>query len=137
MNKTFSKRYIILPFELTLDYIVLLDTTRFTYAEDNFIRVTSLGDRRLTAPNITGQLNQCHEKNVSTSTKSCKPLYYPDRKAWGRLSYVVVVVVGASTNSKIKDKLNWNDYHSKLQYHAIPSRMWLAACVLRIYTHSR
>ena len=37
MNKVFSKIYII----LTLDYIVvhycLLDTTSFTYAEDNFI----------------------------------------------------------------------------------------------------
>ena len=31
-------------------------------AEDNFIRVTSLHNRRLTAPNIIEQLNQCHEK---------------------------------------------------------------------------
>ena len=39
-----------------------------TRAEDNFIRVICLHDRRLTAPNITAQLNQCQEKNVSTST---------------------------------------------------------------------
>ena len=39
-----------------------------TRAEDNFIRVTRLCDRRLTAPNIAAQLNQCREKNVSTST---------------------------------------------------------------------
>ena len=30
--------------------------------EDNFIRVTCSRDRKLTAPNITAQLNQCHEK---------------------------------------------------------------------------
>ena len=40
MNKTFSKSYIILLLELTLDYIVLNywlpDTTCFTYAEDHF-----------------------------------------------------------------------------------------------------
>ena len=62
MNKVYSKSYIISPLELTLDYIVLnyclLDTTCFTYAEENFIRVTSLCDRRLTALNITAQLNQ-------------------------------------------------------------------------------
>ena len=34
----------------------------FTYAEDNYIRVNSLCDRRLTAPNITVQLNECCEK---------------------------------------------------------------------------
>ena len=66
MNKTFPKSYIIPPLEFTLDYIVLtyclLDTTYFTYAEDNFIRVTSLRGRRLTAPSITTQLNQCREK---------------------------------------------------------------------------
>ena len=39
-----------------------LDTTYFTFAEEYFIRFTSLHDRRLTAPNITAQLNQCHEK---------------------------------------------------------------------------
>ena len=41
MHKMFSKSYIILPLEFALDYIVLnyylLDTTCFTYAEDNFI----------------------------------------------------------------------------------------------------
>ena len=36
--------------------------------KDNFIRVTSLHDRRLTAPNITAQLNQCHENSVPTFT---------------------------------------------------------------------
>ena len=40
-----------------------------TGAEDNFIRIISLCDRRLTAPNITAQLNQCRENNVSTSTE--------------------------------------------------------------------
>ena len=44
-----------------------LDTTWFTYAENNFIRVTSLCDRRLTAPNFTAQMNQCCEKYVSIS----------------------------------------------------------------------
>ena len=39
-----------------------------TRPEDNFIRVTSLFDRRLTAPNMTAQLDQYYEKNVSTST---------------------------------------------------------------------
>ena len=33
-----------------------------TRAEDNSIRITSLCDRRLTAPNITAQLNQCREE---------------------------------------------------------------------------
>ena len=33
-----------------------------TRSEDKFSRVSSLHDRRLTAPNITAQLNQCHEK---------------------------------------------------------------------------
>lgn len=60
-----------------LQWIVLLgdirkrDETRpkaATRAEDNFIRVTSLRDRSLTAPNITAQLNQCCEKKASTST---------------------------------------------------------------------
>ena len=31
----------------------LLDTTYFIYVDDNFIRVTSLHDRKLTVPNIT------------------------------------------------------------------------------------
>ena len=68
----FSKSYIIPLLELTLDYIVLnyylLDTTCFTYVKDNFFRVTSMCDRRLTTPNITVQLNQYCEKNLSTST---------------------------------------------------------------------
>ena len=72
MNKRFFKSYIIPPFKLTLDYILLnyclLYTTCFTYAEDNFNRVTILCDRRLTATNNTAQLNQYHEKNVSIST---------------------------------------------------------------------
>ena len=72
MNKTFPKSYIITPLELTLHYAVLnyclLDTTCFTYEEDNFIRVASLHDRRLTAANINVQLNQCHEKYMSTFT---------------------------------------------------------------------
>ena len=71
MNKMFSKSYIIPPLELTLDCIVLnyflLDTC-FTYKEKNFIKVTSLRDRRVTAPNITAQLNQCHKKNESIFT---------------------------------------------------------------------
>ena len=37
-------------------------------AEDYFIKITSLHDRRLTTPNITAQLNQCCEKNMPTST---------------------------------------------------------------------
>ena len=51
----FSKSYIILLFELTLDYSVfnycLQDTTCFTYAEDDFTQVTS--NRRQAASNIT------------------------------------------------------------------------------------
>ena len=61
MNKMFPKSYIILPLELILDYIVLnyclLDATCFTNAEDNFIRVTSLRDKRLITQNITVKLN--------------------------------------------------------------------------------
>ena len=38
-----------------------------TRAEDIFIRLISLFGRRLTALNITAQLNQSLEKNVSTS----------------------------------------------------------------------
>ena len=72
-NKMLSKSDIIAPLELILDYIVLtsclLDTTCFTYTEENFIRVASLCDRRLTTANITAQLNQCHEKNVSTARR--------------------------------------------------------------------
>ena len=68
MNKAFSKNDIIPPFEVTLDYIVLnyylLDATSFIYAEDNFISVTGLCDRQLTAPNITAQLKQCCEKKL-------------------------------------------------------------------------
>ena len=51
IDKTFSKSYIIPPLELTLENIVLnyclLDTTCFTYADDNFTWVTSLRYRRL------------------------------------------------------------------------------------------
>ena len=56
MNKTFSKSYIIPPLELILDYIVLnycvLAFNCFTTAENHFIRVISLRDRKQTAPNI-------------------------------------------------------------------------------------
>ena len=40
----------------------------FTYTKDNFIRITSLHDSRLTARNITAKLNPCREKSVLTST---------------------------------------------------------------------
>ena len=57
MNKAFSKSYIIPLIEFKLDYFVftycLLETTCFTNAEDNFIRITSVRGRRLIAPNIT------------------------------------------------------------------------------------
>ena len=43
----------------------LLDATRFIYAEDNFIRVASLRDRRLTAPNINAQLINVVKKCVN------------------------------------------------------------------------
>ena len=85
MNKTFPKSYIMLPLELTLDYIVLnyclLDTNCFTNAENNFIRITSLHDRRLTALNITAQLNQCREK------MSHHPLWVEDSETglYGRI----------------------------------------------------
>ena len=46
----------------------LLDTTCFNYAADNFIRITSLCDRKLSTPNITAQQNQCYVKDGSTST---------------------------------------------------------------------
>ena len=62
----FSKSYVISQLEFTLNNIVLnyclLDATCFNYADDNFIKVTSLYDIRLTAPNSTAQPNQCHEK---------------------------------------------------------------------------
>ena len=82
MNKTFSKIYIIQPLKFTLDYIVLncclLDITCFTYAEENFMWVTNLHDRRLTAPNIIAQLNQCREKmrqHPLRGEDSVKPAY--------------------------------------------------------------
>ena len=57
INKTFSKSFIISPLEFIFDYIVLiyclLDTACFTYAENNFTRVTSLYDKKLPAPKIT------------------------------------------------------------------------------------
>ena len=56
--KTLSKKQAI---AFALNYY-MQDTKFFTYAEVDFIRVTILGDRRLIAPNITAQLNQCHEK---------------------------------------------------------------------------
>ena len=72
MNKTLFKSYTITLLEPTSNYIVLNyclpDTICFTNAEDNFIRVTSMQDIRLIAPNLFAQLNQCHEKNASTST---------------------------------------------------------------------
>ena len=72
MNKMSSKSSIIPPVELAIDYIVLnyclLDIICLTYADDNFIKVKSLHERRLTTANLTAQLNQCCEKNVSTST---------------------------------------------------------------------
>ena len=43
-------------------YYCLRDAISFTSAADYFNRVTILCDRRLTAPNITVQLNQCREK---------------------------------------------------------------------------
>ena len=53
----------------SLNYIMLnyclLDTICFTYLVESFIRVTSLRDRRLTAPIITAQLNQYREKCVN------------------------------------------------------------------------
>ena len=70
MNKTFSKSYFMPPAELTLDYILwnycLLDTTCFTYAEVNFIRVSILGYRRLTWL-LQTSLHNSQEKNMSTS----------------------------------------------------------------------
>ena len=72
LKEIYIYSYIILPLELTLDDIVLnyclLDSNYFTFAKDNFITVISLCYRRLTGPNITAQLNQFYEKNVSTST---------------------------------------------------------------------
>ena len=46
----------------------LLYTTCFTYAEENFVRVTSLCYRKLITPNITAQMNKYCEKDVPTST---------------------------------------------------------------------
>ena len=62
----FSKSYIILPLEHILDYIglnyCLLHAICFTYAKEN-LSVTSLHNKRPTAPNITAQLNQYSNKN--------------------------------------------------------------------------
>ena len=85
MNKTFSKSYFIPPLEHSLDNIVLnyslLDTSCFICAYDNFIRVTSLCDRKLNASNITAQLNQCREKLCQHSLRgkdSVKQAYMAD-----------------------------------------------------------
>ena len=60
------------PFEITLNSIglnyCLLDTTCFTHVEVNFPRDNSLRDRRVTAPNISTELNQCRESSVSLFT---------------------------------------------------------------------
>ena len=121
MNKTFSKSDIIPPLELTLDYIMVnyycsLDTTCFTYAEDNFIRVTSLCDRRLTALNITAQLNQ-------ELVKSCNLLYHTNHKAWRRLCYGV----GDCNLHQVMEKLRQTNYYIILQHHAVSSGMRLVA----------
>ena len=58
-----------------------------TKAEENFIRVTSLHDRRLTAPNITASLNQCREP--PPRQKTCQhPLWEEDTEAglYGRIA---------------------------------------------------
>ena len=60
INKTFSWTYII------------QDTTYFTC-------VDSLRDTRVTVTNLTAQLNQCREKNISTSTvrrRLCETVLY-------------------------------------------------------------
>ena len=72
MNKIFSKSYIIPSLELALDYIVLdyclLKPTCFSNAEDNSTRVTSLTDRKLSAPNITDNWTNVVKKISSTGT---------------------------------------------------------------------
>ena len=47
-----------------------------TRAEVNFIRVTSLHDRRLTAPNITAQLNKHCEKKSTVRIRLCEASLY-------------------------------------------------------------
>ena len=52
-------------YSTTVANFFYLYTTSFTYAEDNFFRFAGLPNKRLTAPNITPQLNQFREKNVN------------------------------------------------------------------------
>ena len=47
-----------------------------TIAEDNFIKVTSLHDRMLTAPNIIAQLNHVMKKCVKINDEKTVKLAY-------------------------------------------------------------
>ena len=103
MIKMFPKSSIITPLELTFKYIVLnyclRDTYDFSNKNDNFInfiRVTSLKDRRLTAQDITAQQNQ-------SSEKMCQhPLWREDS---GKIAYIAELLSrnycwGSSNNIK-------------------------------------
>ena len=66
INKTLFKSYIISPFELTLDDIVLnnclLDATCFTSCRGQFHQSQGCVKDWLNGADITAQLNQCQEK---------------------------------------------------------------------------
>ena len=72
MNKTFSKSYIIPPLERTSDNIMLnycsLDTTCFTYAEDNFITSHQLAWQKANCSQNHCITEPMSRNNVSIST---------------------------------------------------------------------
>ena len=101
---------------------------------DNFIRVTSFRDRRLTAPNITAQLTHCHEKNVSTCTarkRLCEAGLY------GRISVKIPLLrkqnnVKRLQSAKVQKDWTieqWNKVHwaeeSKFKIFGLNSRVYV------------
>uniref|UniRef100_A0A096LRP3 Transposase IS30-like HTH domain-containing protein n=1 Tax=Poecilia formosa TaxID=48698 RepID=A0A096LRP3_POEFO len=83
-------------------------------AEDKFIRVTSLRNRRLTAARIRDQVNatQCSSsRHISATTV---------KRVWGGFAGDTV-----GDLFKFEGILNQHGYHSILQLHAIPSGLRL------------
>ena len=84
-------------------------------------RIKSL-DWQIKVQNLLVQLEDLCE--VKSWWKSCNSLYHSNCKAWWR----------SFTNCKVgnlhlmKGKFNQTGYHSILQHHTIPSRMWLVGC---------
>ena len=131
MNKRFSKSYIMPPLELTLDSIVinynLLNTTCFTYAEDNFIRVTSLGDRRLTTPNITAQLNQSCEK--------CFNIHCEEKTLWNWS--ICQNCYQETTVEEAKQCLQWAKAHKNWTIELWNNVLWIDQSKFEIFGSNR